>query len=57
MLSPKLANMPLVMKKFVKASNMFPSNLPMQIYKNASIGQRNLMKINMNGTKVAFKLV
>jgi hypothetical protein len=57
MLSPKFANMPLVMKKFVKASNMFPSNLPMQIYKNASIGQRNLMKINMNGTKVAFKLV
>jgi hypothetical protein len=57
MLSPKLANMPLVMRKFVKASNMFPSNLPMKIYKNASLGQRNLMKVNMNGTKLALKLV
>jgi hypothetical protein len=45
------------MRKFVKASNMFPSNLPMQIYKNASFGQRNLMKVNLNGTKLALKLI
>jgi hypothetical protein len=57
MLSPKLTNMPLVMRKFVKASNMFPSNLPMQIYKNVSLGQRNLMKVNMNAIKLALKLV
>jgi hypothetical protein len=29
MISPKLTNLPLVMKKFVRALNMFPSNLPM----------------------------
>jgi hypothetical protein len=57
MLSPKLTNMPLMMRKFVKASHMFPSNLPMQIYKNASLGQRNLMKVNLNGTKLALKLI
>jgi hypothetical protein len=39
MLSPKLVNMSLVMKKFVKASNMFLSNLPMQFYKKSSLGQ------------------
>jgi hypothetical protein len=57
MFFPKLANMPLMMRKFVKASNMFPSNLPMQIYKNASLGQRNLMKVNLDGTKLALKLI
>jgi hypothetical protein len=57
MLSPKLANMPLMMRKFVKASNMFSPNLLMQIYKNASLGQGNFMKVNMNGTKLALKLV
>jgi hypothetical protein len=57
MLSLKLANISLVMRKFVKVSNMFPSNLPMQFYKNASLGQRNLMKVDMNGTKLALKLV
>jgi hypothetical protein len=31
MISPKFANMPLVMKKFVRALNMFPSSL--HIYK------------------------
>jgi hypothetical protein len=57
MFSPKLANMPLMMRKFVKASNMFSPNLLMQIYKNASLGQGNFMKVNMNGTKLALKLV
>jgi hypothetical protein len=35
MIFPKLVNMPLVMKKFVRALNMFPSSLPKYIYKNA----------------------
>jgi hypothetical protein len=42
----KIVNMPQAIKKFVKALNMFPSNLPKKIYRNASLGQRNLVKAN-----------
>jgi hypothetical protein len=49
--------MPQVMKKFVRALNMFPSNLPKQIYRNASLGQRNLIKANMNRTRFTLKLI
>jgi hypothetical protein len=34
MISPKLANMPFMMKKFVRALNMFPSNLLKHITNN-----------------------
>jgi len=36
---------------------MFSQNLPMQIYKNASIGQINPAKVNMNGIRHNLKLV
>jgi hypothetical protein len=49
--------MPLVMKKFVKALNMFPSSLPKYIYKNASLGQRNWKKVGRNETRIALKLI
>jgi hypothetical protein len=36
---------------------MFASSLPKQIYKNASLGQKKLVKANKNGTRLALKLV
>ncbi len=57
MFFPKLANMPLVMKRFGRVFNMFASSLPKQIYKNASLGQKKLVKANKNGTRLALKLV
>ncbi len=57
MISPKLAHMPLVMKKFVRALNMFPSSLFRHIYKNSSLGHKNLIKAGKNGTRHALKLV
>ncbi len=57
MFFPKLANMPQVMKKFGGVLNMFASSLPEQTYKNASIGQKHLVKAGKNGTRLAFKLV
>ncbi len=49
--------MPLVTKKFGRVSNMFASSLPKQIYKNASLGQKTLVKASKNGTRLALKLV
>jgi hypothetical protein len=43
--------MPQVMKKFVRA------NLPKQIYRNASLGQKNLVKANMNRTRFTLKQI
>jgi hypothetical protein len=57
MFFPKLANMPLVTKKFGGVLNMFASNLPKQIYKNASLGQNVLVKATKNVTRLALKLV
>jgi hypothetical protein len=57
MFFPKLVNIPLVMKTFVKALNMFPSSLPKYIYKNASLGQRNWIKVGRNETRIALKLI
>jgi len=54
---PKLANMPLVMKKFGTTLNMFPSSLLRHIYKNSSLGHKNLVKASKNGTRLALKLV
>jgi len=54
---PKLSNMPLVTKKFGRVLNMFASSLPKQIYKNASLGQKTLVKASKNGTRLALKLV
>jgi len=57
MFFPKLVNISLVMKTFVKALNMFPSSLPKYIYKNASLGQRNWIKVDRNETRIALKLI
>jgi hypothetical protein len=46
-----------LMKKFARAWNMCLWNLPRQICKNTSFGQRNLVKVVMNRTKLALKLV
>jgi hypothetical protein len=48
MISPKLTNMPLVMRKFVRALNMFPSS--------AALGQINMIKVSKIGTKLELKL-
>jgi hypothetical protein len=48
--------MPLVMKKFVKTLNKFPSNLPKYIYKNTSLHQRNWIKVGRNEIRIALKL-
>lgn len=55
MFSPKLMNMPQVIKKFAKALNVF--SLSKYIYVNALFGQRNLVIVNKNGTTLALKLV
>jgi hypothetical protein len=57
MFFPKLANMPLVTNFFGRVLNMFASSLPKQIYKNASLGQKFLVKASENGTRLALKLV
>jgi len=57
MISPKLTNMPPIMKKFVGTSNMFLLSPPRQIYENASIGQKHLANVNTNGTKHALELI
>jgi hypothetical protein len=57
MISPKFANMPLVMKKFVRVLNIFPSSLFRHIYKNSSLGHKNLVNASKNGTRLALKLV
>jgi hypothetical protein len=57
MFSSKLVNMPLMMRKFVRALNMFPSSLPRQIYRNASLAQGNLVKASINETRFALNLV
>ncbi len=55
MFSPKLMNMPQVIKKFVRALNVF--SLSKHIEVNALFGQRNLVIVNKNGTTLALKLV
>jgi len=49
MFSPKFANMPLMMKKFKCVSIKST-----KILKNASLG---MVKVNMNGTRLALNLV
>ncbi len=55
MFPPKLMNMPQVIKKFVRALNVF--SLSKHFYVNALFGQRNLVMVNKNGTMLALKLV
>lgn len=55
--SPKLMNVPQVIKKFVRALNVFSSSLSKHIYVNALFGQKNLVMVNKNGTTLALKLV
>jgi hypothetical protein len=57
MISPKLTNMPPMMKKFVGTWNMFLYSPPRQIYENVSLGQKHLANVNTNGTKHTLELI
>jgi hypothetical protein len=51
-------NMPQVIKKFVRALNVFSSSLSKHIYVNALFGQENLVMVNkwnIVGTKVGLR--
>ncbi len=53
MLLKKHDNMTLQKKKSTNFFNMFPSNLPKEIYKSASLGLRSLERTEKNGIRLA----
>jgi len=57
MVSPKCANMPKLMKQFIRAWNMCLLSLPRQICKNELLAQKNLINVIKNGTKTCIEAI